>query len=552
MWLTLLLSALDDALQTRERRAALHEVSRRLGVEYGVPPGGFRGRLDAWLARNPHADYWLTHSDRVWRALTDLLQHCGARGITWTSTDPLPVPHGVATPLDASITWWLDVLWALEKQEPGKPLSFAERGVYHDEGPTHHQIMEVMDWILMEKPNLTQYDWPSARDAASVWHRAFALCAGFGQPVAAGNTRLLARWPDGATLVQLTSRRDFADEGTSMGHCVGGPHQRDEPAPGDGHYWNSYRDGKIVIISYRDPAGRPRATLSFGRPEEDHVESPGLADLYLDEAQGPGDGPLDLIVAMRLFHWLRPGWEFADEEETTARCYDLLTQLIHDLKKGGSFQYEEGNDDVVGEATLSDLLDNDDPFSLREFGIELGGAVEIARQNRVNAPDRLSQDIKEVGAILWNLRHWVMDSYAGRLDLERFSRGVNAIAADLIKPVVGDGEEVQIFVLRGQIRDGDSQIPLWTAWLDALVQPGEPVQFTWSFAATDNRKDGIHSLDVDVERENPFRFLRRSGHLPTWSEAREVLTNLVRPEDADVENAERVAEIEFRRVMTGP
>lgn len=97
----------------------------------------------------------------------------------------------------------------------------------------------------------------------------------------------------------------------------------------------------------------------------------------------------------------------------------------------------------MGEAMLSDLLDNDDPFSLRAFGVELGAAVETARQNR-NAPDLFNQQVKEVEAVLWNLRHWVGDSYAGRLDLERFPETLNAMAVDLIKPTVGDGGDVLI------------------------------------------------------------------------------------------------------------
>ena len=140
--LATLLAAADDAATATARRAATHELARRLGRPMGPPPGGFRGRLEAWLRRHPGATEWLTKRERVWSALTDLLHHAGAHGLTWTREEDLPTP-GIVTTLDGSIAWWLNVLWALEPP----PGAYGEHGVYARRGPQEHTLLEVAYWI---------------------------------------------------------------------------------------------------------------------------------------------------------------------------------------------------------------------------------------------------------------------------------------------------------------------------------------------------------------------------------------------------------------------
>ena len=453
--------------------------------------------------------------------------------MTWTREEDLPTP-GIVTTLDGSIAWWLNVLWALEPP----PGAYGEHGVYARRGPQEHTLLEVADWIEAERPDLNRFDWPAAVLAAREWHRRFSLTAGYRQPVAPGNTVLLARWPDGATLVQLTSKFDFAAEGTSMGHCVGGNRDADGFAPGDGHYWNLWRDGKAVLISYRDATGLPRATLELGRNEL--AQDGGRSDLdltYLDQAQGPGDGPLDLLVAMRLYHWYAPVFV-----KDYLRSYETLTQLIHGLIDGHPFVPDDTGDIQGDPATLKDLLEGDDPFGLWDFGEILTERVDAVRLD--DGPiemvlDALTDFRKKVG----------QHTPAGKLDMEEFVNLTMNLAIHLVST---RDESYHLMTLGGGFQayegaDGSSQgLTPWFVMLDVEVPVDDSAQFTWRIVQTENREDGPVELDVYLPNDNPFQMLRTLGLLKTRAEAGEALTEMARHEDADVDAVERVAEPTFR------
>jgi len=63
---------------------------------------------------------------------------------------------------------------------------------------------------------------------------------------------ILKEFGDGFFWAELISRNATMAEGQKMGHCVGGE-----------SYWRGIQDGRIKIISLRDPNGDPHATIEY-------------------------------------------------------------------------------------------------------------------------------------------------------------------------------------------------------------------------------------------------------------------------------------------------
>ena len=284
MWLTALLAALTDRVETAQRRAARHELAQRL--------------------RLPTLDTRPTFGEAVRQALA-------AEGIR-ANTDFVMVA--------------LETAEALARRCSGDPrFSLLER-IQSVDKPTgaepyvrwilHHRDVSfgdsLLDWIAAVRPDLTGVSASDADRLSHQWHARFAQGASFRSPLADPTGPVLARWADGSRLVQLRTRAEFAAEGMSMGHCVGGDADTRGIVHGDGTYWNEWAAGHSFVLSYRDPEGVPLATLQF-------TSSP----LFLTQIQGPEDGPVDELVALNLAAWIEgAGFEKGQAE-------DLLCQAIH-------------------------------------------------------------------------------------------------------------------------------------------------------------------------------------------------------------------------------
>jgi len=120
-------------------------------------------------------------------------------------------------------------------------------------------FQEIADWMdqVRPRPDISRLSFREAAAGAGTWHDALVKI-GFDSLVPIEpEDRVRMRWSDGAVLVELHSKRSLANEGLSMGHCVGG-------------YWPHVRDGATTIWSYRAPDGRPRATVETQVAETDN------------------------------------------------------------------------------------------------------------------------------------------------------------------------------------------------------------------------------------------------------------------------------------------
>jgi hypothetical protein len=149
----------------------------------------------------------------------------------------------------------------------------------------------IGDWVRAVHPDLSRLSFAEAWNQQAAWHGRFDKPLGFGLPVAMyPEDVVLHTWPDGATLVDIRSKRGLTAEGVSMAHCVGG-------------YWSKVRDGESDILSYRDATGIPRATLEMivgDRAESGWARWADMKQLY-----GPRDRPLtEEAVRRRLIVFL--------------------------------------------------------------------------------------------------------------------------------------------------------------------------------------------------------------------------------------------------------
>ena len=268
MWLTALLAALTDRVETAQRRAARHELAQRL--------------------RLPALDTRPTFAEAVHQALV-------AEGIH-VNTDFVMVA--------------LETAEALARRCSGDPrFSLLERLQSVDK-PTgaepyvrwilrHRDVSfgdSLLDWIAAVRPDLTGVSASDADRLSHQWHARFAQGASFRSPLADPTGPVLARWADGSRLVQLRARAEFAAEGMSMGHCVGGDADTRGIVHGDGIYWNEWTAGHSFVLSYRDPKGIPLATLQI---EDKSHDFPRILQI-----QGPEDGPVNDLDALCLAAWV--------------------------------------------------------------------------------------------------------------------------------------------------------------------------------------------------------------------------------------------------------
>lgn len=282
--LPLLLASLASAQEAASRLARAHELRGRLGAAPPVAPSpDLRTRILTWF--RAHEVTLVRHLGGTddFRWVSDAFQALYGAGFPYEVANvehpyDLWLPrHGLRTPLDFAVDWMGRTI-----------LAYTSVNAYL--GDFGREAEGIRDWVEAVHPDLLALSFTEAKEASRIWHAQF-LSAGFGAP--APEALVVLRWPDGATLQRLLTKKDFASEGTSMGHCVGGVRDEQGLARGESRYFQSSRDGEVAILSYRNPQGVPQATIEV-IPRT----------FVVIQVQGPKNDPVkDAMVRARLAAW---------------------------------------------------------------------------------------------------------------------------------------------------------------------------------------------------------------------------------------------------------
>ena len=354
MWLALLLAATDDALTGEARRAATHEMARRLAFTGRTtrplhPPVGFQmmqayeALATAWLGQVPKERTFLLrgfgfhqkqrdfaadintlyglsrflpfadtmiirlnerpYSSLISAQVTEMLESVyGDSHDTYTTWLPIQddthwnrqgvawIPDLCRNP-DAWVRTGMEDLFALFLR------SRNERGRFWPQGTWEGETLR--DWFVALRPDLSTMTWPEAVAAADAWHLRMRhrRVGGIDYRGPVPDGLVVLRWSDGVTLQRLLTKREFQAEGVSMGHCVGG----DGDLPdGDSHYWRATRDDAGAIWSLRAPNGVPMVTIegtgriSLRKPSVVVAQVQGVDDGPIGGQDGANDDPVYL------------------------------------------------------------------------------------------------------------------------------------------------------------------------------------------------------------------------------------------------------------------
>ena len=116
-------------------------------------------------------------------------------------------------------------------------------------------ISQVLDWAHAQRVSLAPLTWQQALVRAEAWHAALALVTpGIAVATGQGELRLLHRWDDGWTLVQLLDVKALRYEGGVLGHCIGS-----SPV----YAARIDRLDRYRYTSLRDPGGESRVTVEW-------------------------------------------------------------------------------------------------------------------------------------------------------------------------------------------------------------------------------------------------------------------------------------------------
>lgn len=145
-------------------------------------------------------------------------------------------------------------------------------------------LMLIRDWLSMgDEPDgspINMHLHKTLKDmyvAAEKWHDRLAEQNTGGHPSLYGPIQtedLMIQFPDGWKLVNVPSQ-DLKNEGSLMGHCVGGE-----------DYEAAVRRGGTKIVSLRDPRGWPHATIEIKKDPH------GTNWWDVRQVQGKGNAPL--------------------------------------------------------------------------------------------------------------------------------------------------------------------------------------------------------------------------------------------------------------------
>jgi len=304
MWWTLLAAGLVSTTDAAQGRARVHELRNRIGLWPKLPraPHDLRGAmLRAFAHHWPSPPGFLFEDQNVARReaaialrsrLPDLWQQ------EWTF-DPeigatLPPPSLLASPRWIRFTgWFMDALATSAWSKDAVRWIHRPRMVWNS-NDVLAALTLIEDWAGETGTEFLDMTWDDAVATATTWHDAL-IGRHFQGPVPPA--LVVVAFPDGATLERLLTKKDFAAEGTSMGHCVGGLLDALGRAAGESAYWKKSRDGRAALFSYRGADRIPRATL-----EMDIVPLGAKAwgeSLRAAQMHGPHNGEVADILARR-------------------------------------------------------------------------------------------------------------------------------------------------------------------------------------------------------------------------------------------------------------
>lgn len=427
MLLSLLLAAIDDAVNGQARRAALHEMRQRLSpTARKLGPSVSESLITAYL-KMP----WKTASTRelidIRNTLCRFITAMIGETAGWTTVDGHLLPDWVQGRPEAIGHFRLifpskdhgGLLRAYGEKTPFVPafrtefdpmITFIFR--VYGEAPNPFGEMKaadiqlalpsMRDWFLAMHPDLSTMTWLQAVAASSAWHSRFKT-VGFGDPVPAAFVVLC--FPDGWTLQRLTEKADLAKEGTSMAHCVGGPDRGNGVRDGDSSYWQDIRDDRSVILSLRNSEGVPKATVEIRR-EDGHVV----------QVQGPLDRDIDEEAKRHLVHafWAFPVfpdqkdvhrigdggvWSDADIHRAAnrSRVFDDARNLQGIYLARTSGEMEDHEFEFEASATEARLM-----ASLRRAAHRITGNIQVDLHHEVKPvpPPALPKAAEYIGSIL--------------------------------------------------------------------------------------------------------------------------------------------------------
>jgi len=179
--------------------------------------------------------------------ISNFLQECLEKGEWVLGPDDRPL--NVRTKYDKLLPWLANRTNYITKHpealncDPDSEWS-CERSLTVWEEKVAMHLSDIADWVSATNVNLMgeRYSIDAAIEGAEEWHDELAATA-VDTDVEQGN--VILQWPDGWSVQELDTDSLRADEGTFMGHCVGG---------------GTYDEG---IFSLRDPLGRPRVTIQL-------------------------------------------------------------------------------------------------------------------------------------------------------------------------------------------------------------------------------------------------------------------------------------------------
>lgn len=327
MWLTLLLAAFDDAANRASRKASRHEMEKRLfAIDRNRGPSITESLLRAFagiVAINSGPEFESHRGSARQYRLQQMHEICkaaiGSRVASSLRFTPLPeflfpflaaeeprlsehrtplVPLNDADGVSASVGNQSPFIPRVRTEFD--PLLAIALQLWEDhrfrafEWSFCTNIASAHDWIAATHADVRGWTWNQVFEASQAWHAKFTSSLA-GLPVPA--SLVILRWPDGWTLQRLTEKSDLAREGESMEHCIGGPDRGRGRRDGESSYWQNIRDDSSVILSLRDEANTPEAT----------IES---SNLRVQQIQGPGDQRPreEVLLRLREAFWRLEAW----------------------------------------------------------------------------------------------------------------------------------------------------------------------------------------------------------------------------------------------------
>lgn len=253
-----------------------------------------------------------------------------------------------------------EVLWVANELKSGRQLNLQE-------------FYGIVDWSRATNSALKDSSYAKAQADSKAWHAELANPTAVPQEqeqeqdTSGYETKdVIFEFPDGYTIVRVTTPHDLQVEGQRMGHCVGS-------------YCDSVAAGASVVFSLRDRENLPHVTLDLNRSGQ------------LVQAKGKQDKApvvkyqkyiLDWLITSRIAksRWVdtirEAGWAILDDPEQATRLSDHEAKLPHQrLFDVTSDEDLEAIEDILtapdtGVRTLVDLLERVKSPKLRKTIVE--------------------------------------------------------------------------------------------------------------------------------------------------------------------------------------